>query len=134
MNPSIKFFFCKNSSLISTFHRALRRVEKGAASSVEEAYKYLHPGSRSASILEHMLHHLVTVLAQEFLQWELTSSSPCKLLLSILAKKLLITIDTISCPDWLIKNLLQLLETPTNNAVATPTKQNVHYDNASITL
>ncbi|EFN60575.1 hypothetical protein EAG_03746 [Camponotus floridanus] len=125
MNPSINSFVLgKNSSLISTFRRALRRVEKGAASSVEEAYKYLHPGSRSASILEHMLHHLVTVLAQEFLQWELTSSSPCKLLLSILAKKLLITIDTISCPDWLIKNLLQLLETPTNNAVATPTKQN----------
>lgn len=109
---------------LKEYRRALRRVEKGAASSVEEAYKYLHPGSRSASILEHMLHHLVTVLAQEFLQWELTSSSPCKLLLSILAKKLLITIDTISCPDWLIRNLLQLLEAPANNAVATPTKQN----------
>lgn len=130
----LRVFFGKNSSLISTFLRALRRVEKGAASSVEEAYKYLHPGSRSASILEHMLHHLVTVLAQEFLQWELTSSSPCKLLLSILAKKLLITIDTISCPDWLIRNLLQLLEAPANNAVATPTKQNVHCDDASIML
>ncbi|XP_029673239.1 uncharacterized protein LOC115241575 [Formica exsecta] len=109
---------------LKEYRRALRRVEKGAASSVEEAYKYLHPGSRSVSILEHMLHHLVTVLAQEFLQWELTSSLPCKLLLSILAKKLLITIDAISCPDWLIGNLLKLLETPTNKAVATPTKQN----------
>ncbi|KAL6441714.1 hypothetical protein ACFW04_003661 [Cataglyphis niger] len=108
---------------LKEYRRALRRVEKGTAS-VEEAYKYLHPGSRSVSILEHTLHHLVTVLAQEFLQWELTSSLPCKLLLSILAKKLLITIDTISCPDWLIGNLLKLLETPTNKAVATPTKQN----------
>lgn len=109
---------------LKEYRRALRRVEKGAASSVEEAYKYLHPGSRSASILEHMLYHLVTVLAQEFLQWELTSSLPCKLLLSILAKKLLITIDTISCPDWFIANLLKLLETPTSKTVVTPTKQN----------
>lgn len=90
---------------------------------MEEAYKYLHPGSRSASTLEHMLHRLVTVLAQEFLQWELTSSLPCKLLLSILAKRLLTTIDTISCPDWLIENLLRLLEAPSNE-VATPIKQN----------
>lgn len=79
---------------------------------MEEAYKYLHPGSRSASTLEHMLHRLVTVLAEKFLQWELTSSLPCKLLLSILAKRLLITIDTISCPEWLIENLLTFLEVP----------------------
>lgn len=101
---------------------------------MEEAYKYLHPGSRNASTLEHMLHHLVTVLAQEFLQWELTSSLPCKLLLSILAKRLLITIDTISCPDWLFENLLKLLETPSNTVATTPTKENVHYNNVSITL
>lgn len=92
---------------------------------MEEAYKYLHPGSRNASTLEHMLHRLVTVLAQEFLQWELTSSLPCKLLLSILAKRLLITIDTISCPDWLIENLLRLLEAPPNE-VATPVKENIN--------
>lgn len=107
------------------FRRALRRVEKGTAASVEEAYKYLHPGSRSASTLEHMLHRLVTVLAQEFLQWELTSSLPCKLLLSIIAKKLLITIDTISCPDWLIENLLRLLEVPSNEVI-TPVKENIN--------
>lgn len=101
---------------------------------MEEAYKYLHPGSRSASTLEHMLHHLITVLAQEFLQWELTSSLPCKLLLSILAKRLLITIDTISCPDWLLGNLLKLLEAPENTVAATPAKENVHYDNVNIAL
>lgn len=113
------------------FHRALRRVEKGAAASVEEAYKYLHPGSRSASTLEHMLHRLVTVLAQEFLQWELTSSLPCKLLLSILAKRLLITIDTISCPDWLIENLLILLEALPNEAATIPVKQNINVNSNS---
>ncbi|XP_011865104.1 PREDICTED: uncharacterized protein LOC105560531 isoform X1 [Vollenhovia emeryi] len=115
---------------LKEYRRALRRVEKGAAASVEEAYKYLHPGSRNASTQEHMLHRLVTVLAQEFLQWELTSSLPCKLLLSILAKRLLITIDTISCPDWLIENLLRLLEAPANQ-VATPVKQNI---NGTITV
>ncbi|XP_018403683.1 PREDICTED: uncharacterized protein LOC108780463 [Cyphomyrmex costatus] len=99
---------------LKEYRRALRRVEKGAATSVEEAYKYLHPGSRSASTLQHMLYRLITVLAQEFLQWESTSSLPCKLLLSILAKRLLITIDTISCPDWLFQNLLVLLEAPSN--------------------
>ncbi|XP_077276002.1 uncharacterized protein LOC143904893 isoform X1 [Temnothorax americanus] len=110
---------------LKEYRRALRRVEKGATASVEEAYKYLHPGSRSASTLEHMLHRLVTVLAQEFLQWELTSSLPCKLLLSILSKRLLITINTISCPDWLLENLLRLLEAPSNE-VATPIKQNIN--------
>lgn len=116
---------------LKEYRRALRRVEKGAAASVEEAYKYLHPGSRSALTLEHMLHRLVTVLAQEFLQWELTSSLPCKLLLSILAKRLLITIDTISCPDWLIENLLVLLEAPSSEVAATPVKQNI---NGTITV
>ncbi|XP_036147499.1 uncharacterized protein LOC105834089 [Monomorium pharaonis] len=114
---------------LKEYRRALRRVEKGTAVNVEEAYKYLHPGSRSTSTLEHMLHRLVTVLAQEFLQWELTSSLPCKLLLSILAKKLLTTIDIISSPDWLIENLLRLLEAPTNEV--TPVKQNI---NGTITV
>ncbi|XP_018341852.1 PREDICTED: uncharacterized protein LOC108748296 [Trachymyrmex septentrionalis] len=113
---------------LKEYHRALRRVEKGTAASMEEAYKYLHPASRSTSTLEHMLYRLVTVLAQEFLQWELTSSLPCKLLLSILAKRLLITIDTISYPDWLIKNMLILLEAPSHkvDSVITPVKQNIN--------
>ncbi|XP_067209785.1 uncharacterized protein [Linepithema humile] len=116
---------------LKEYRRALRRVEKGAAASVEEAYKYLHPGSRSASTLEHMLHRLVTVLAEEFLQWELTSSLPCKLLLSILAKRLLITIDTISCPEWLIENLLSFLEAPPKQVSAVPAKQDI---NGTITV
>ncbi|EFN78403.1 uncharacterized protein LOC105188750 [Harpegnathos saltator] len=111
---------------LKEYRRTLRRVEKGAAMSIEEAYKYSHPGSRSMSALEHTLHRLVTVLAQEFLQWELTSSLPCKLLLSILARRLLITIETISCPNWLIENLLRLLEDPSKEAVVTPAKQNVN--------
>ncbi|XP_018315690.1 uncharacterized protein [Mycetomoellerius zeteki] len=113
---------------LKEYRRALRRVEKGAAASIEEAYKYLHPGSRSASTLEHMLYRLVTVLAQEFLQWELTSSLPCKLLLSILAKRLLIIVNTISCPDRLIENLLILLEAPSNkvDSVTAPVKQNIN--------
>ncbi|KAH0946146.1 hypothetical protein HN011_001262 [Eciton burchellii] len=111
---------------LKEYRRALRRVEKGAIANVEEAYKYQHPGSRSTSTLEHMLHRLVTVLAQEFLQWELTSSLPCKLLLFILAKRLLIMINMISCPNWLIENLLKLLETPSKEVVATPTKQNIN--------
>lgn len=110
---------------INIFYRALRRVEKGTAANVEEAYKYLHPGSRNTSTLQHMLHRLVTVLAQEFLQWELTSSLPCKLLLSILAKKLLTVIEAISCPTWLIENLLELLETPSKEIII-PTKQDIN--------
>lgn len=68
--------------------------------------------------LEHMLHRMVTILAQEFLQWELTSSLPCKLLLSILAKRLLIVAETVSSPNWLFQNLSDFLlqQTPKNVA------------------
>ncbi|XP_033322524.2 uncharacterized protein LOC117218336 [Megalopta genalis] len=99
------------------YRRALRRVEKGTAKNVEEAFKYLHPGSRNVSALEHMLHRMINIIAQEFLQWELTSSLPCKLLLSILAKRLLLFIETVSCPNWLFQRLLELLQ-PISNEVA----------------
>lgn len=130
-----ELFFVRPSMPYLSIHsrRALRRVEKGAATSVEEAYKYLHPGSRNASTLKHMSHRLVTVLAQEFLQWELTSSLPCKLLLSILATRLFTTIETISCPSWLIESLLALLEAPPKEEiVAVPDKQNVNVQSDNI--
>ncbi|XP_076289849.1 uncharacterized protein LOC143213679 [Lasioglossum baleicum] len=97
------------------YHRASRRVEKGTTKSMKEAFKYLHPGSRNASALEHMLHQTISILAQEFLQWELTSSLPCKLLLSILAKRLLLFIETVSSPDWLFQSMLELLEPMSND-------------------
>ncbi|KAI4491090.1 hypothetical protein M0802_010400 [Mischocyttarus mexicanus] len=95
---------------LKEYRRALRRVEKGTCANLEEAYRCLHPGSRSLLTLEHIFHRLVTVLAQEFLQWELTSSLPCKLLVSILARKLLTMIQTISCPNWMFESLLKLLQ------------------------
>ncbi|XP_050577995.1 uncharacterized protein LOC126916337 [Bombus affinis] len=103
---------------LKEYHRALRRVEKGTAPNIEEAFRYLHPGSRNMPALEHMLHRMVTILAQEFLQWELTSSLPCKLLLSILAKRLLIVVETVSSPNWLFQNLSDFLlqQTPKNVA------------------
>ncbi|XP_060812511.1 uncharacterized protein LOC132905338 [Bombus pascuorum] len=103
---------------LKEYHRALRRVEKGTAPNIEEAFRYLHPGSRNMPVLEHMLHRMVTILAQEFLQWELTSSLPCKLLLSILAKRLLIVVETVSSPNWLFQNLSDFLlqQTPKNVA------------------
>lgn len=57
-----------------------------------------------------MLHQMVTILSEEFLQWELTSSLPCKILLSILAKRLLLVIETISSPNWLFQSLSDLLQ------------------------
>ncbi|XP_068969846.1 uncharacterized protein [Bombus flavifrons] len=103
---------------LKEYQRALRRVEKGTAPNIEEAFRYLHPGSRNMPVLEHMLHRMVTILAQEFLQWELTSSLPCKLLLSILAKRLLIVVETVSSPNWLFQNLSDFLlqQTPKNVA------------------
>ncbi|XP_034183059.2 uncharacterized protein LOC117605635 isoform X1 [Osmia lignaria lignaria] len=95
---------------LKEYYRALRRVEKGTAPNIEEAFKYLHPGSRNTSTLEHMLHQMVTILSEEFLQWELTSSLPCKILLSILAKRLLLVIETISSPNWLFQSLSDLLQ------------------------
>ena len=115
---------------LKEYHRALRRVERGAATNMEEAFKYLHPGSRNMPALEHMLHRMVTILAQEFLQWELTSSLPCKLLLSILAKRLLLVVETVSSPDWLLQNLLDLLE-PTASEI--PDKQSTQEENVLCT-
>ena len=97
-NYSIQYFGC----------RALRRVEKGYAANVEEAYNYSHPGSRSTSALEYTLGRLVTVIAREFLQWELSSSLPCKLLLSILSKRLLTVLESISSPLWFLNHLTHL--------------------------
>ncbi|KOC59061.1 hypothetical protein WH47_12654 [Habropoda laboriosa] len=108
---------------LKEYHRALRRVEKGTAPNIEEAFKCLHPGSCNIPALAHMLHRIVTILAQEFLQWELTSSLPCKLLLSILAKRLLTIIETISCPNWLFHNLLDLLQPLPKNVAELQSKQ-----------
>lgn len=101
---------------LKEYRRALRRVEKGTCKNLEEAYRCLHPGSRSLLTLEHIFHRLVTVLAQECLQWELTSSLPCKLLVSILARKLLTMIQTISCPNWMFESLLKLLQSTPKEA------------------
>lgn len=116
---------------LKEYQRALRRVEKGTAPNIEEAFRYLHPGSRNMPALEHMLHRMVTILAQEFLQWELTSSLPCKLLLSILAKRLLIVVETVSSPNWLFQNLSDFLlqQTPKNVAkVQTEQEENTSHD------
>ena len=95
---------------LKEYRRAFRRVKKGTAPDIQEAYRCTHPGSRSASTLEHTLHCLVNVLAGEFLQWELTSSLPCKLLLSLLAKRLLEAIRTFACPRWIFHNWIVTLK------------------------
>ncbi|XP_033231162.1 uncharacterized protein LOC117182207 isoform X2 [Belonocnema kinseyi] len=96
---------------LKEYRRAVRRVEKGYAGNVEEAYRCSHPGSRSPLALEYTLGRLVTVIAREFLQWELGSSLPCKLLLSILSKRLLIMLETMCSPIWILNHLTQLNST-----------------------
>ncbi|XP_012258874.2 uncharacterized protein LOC105687643 [Athalia rosae] len=86
---------------LKEYRRSLRRLEKGTVTDIEEAYRYVHPGSRNTAALEYSLHRVITVLAREFLQWEIMSSLPCKLLFSVLAKKLLSRIETISSPNWI---------------------------------
>lgn len=120
------------SKLIELYYRALRRVEKGTAPNVEEAFKYLHPGSRNVPALEYMLHRMVSILAQEFLQWEITSSLPCKLLLSILAKRLLIVIETVSSPIWLFQSLLNLLQPIPNQVAKIQSKQEENVSNVKV--
>ncbi|XP_015606328.1 uncharacterized protein LOC107273044 [Cephus cinctus] len=111
---------------LKEYRRALRRVKKGTASNLEEAYRCVHPGSRSTTALEHTLHRLVTILAREFLQWELTSSLPCKLLLSILASRLLQGIHTASCPNLIYEKLVVLLSAaPTENGTTAVTNHGI---------
>ncbi|KAK0084158.1 hypothetical protein PV325_007497 [Microctonus aethiopoides] len=97
------------------YRQALRRVERKKSKDIEDAYRYLHPGSRSALTLEHTLHCLVSIVAREFLQWELMSSLPCKLLLSVLAKRFLTILQDISRPQWIFLKLIALLETIDNS-------------------
>ncbi|XP_066583716.1 uncharacterized protein [Prorops nasuta] len=111
---------------LKEYRKALRRFEKGLANSTEEAYKCSHPGSQNILVLEHILHHLLTVLAQEFLHWELTNSLPCKLLLSILAKRLFSFIQLISSPRWIFENIHNLLQaTPNADGNSDPTSNGV---------
>ncbi|XP_046435732.1 uncharacterized protein LOC124187716 isoform X1 [Neodiprion fabricii] len=111
---------------LKEYRRALRRVEKGTALDIEEAYRYVHPGSRSLAALEHSLHRVVTVLAREFLQWELTSSLPCKLLFSILAKKLLTGIESISSPEWILEEIVRAISSePVKNEKCASTSESV---------
>ena len=105
--------------------RAVRRVQKGYASNIEEAYRCSHPGSRSALALEYTLGRLVTVIAREFLQWELSSSLPCKLLLSILSKRLLTMLETMSSPVWILNHLIKLNSTTESQIQTTLSSLNV---------
>ncbi|XP_015118262.1 uncharacterized protein LOC107041948 [Diachasma alloeum] len=95
---------------LKEYRRSLRRIEKGSSKDLEEAYRCSHPGSRSSVALEHTLHRMVTLIAREFLQWELASSLPCKLLLSVLAKRLLKMISEFSNPQILFTHIIKLLK------------------------
>ncbi|XP_011303584.1 uncharacterized protein [Fopius arisanus] len=94
---------------LKEYRRSLKRIEKGSKD-LEDAYRCSHPGSRSSVALEHTLHRMVTLIAREFLQWELTSSLPCKLLISVLAKRLLKTVSEFSDPQCLLTHVLKLLK------------------------
>lgn len=100
---------------LKEYRRALKRVERGKAKDIEDAHRCLHPGSRSTSALEHTIHRLVTVIAREFLQWEMTSSLPCKLLLSILAKRLLTILQESASPQWIFARIIAILESTETN-------------------
>lgn len=132
---SFFFFLFKLKQILfnAVFHlqffihfRALRRVTKGSAQNLQEAYRCTHPGSRNPSTLEHSLHRLVSILANEFLQWELTSSLPCKLLLAIIAKRLQVILETVSCPNWIFENLFVALHSKEDNITPVDSTKEVH--------
>ena len=86
---------------------------------VEIAYRRSHSGSRGPLALEYSIYQLVSVLAKEFLPWELTSSLPYKIVLSILAKRVLLLIETVSSPIWILQNFLTVLHsTKTSSEIA----------------
>ncbi|XP_008543904.1 uncharacterized protein LOC103568722 [Microplitis demolitor] len=109
---------------LKEYRRALRRVDKGKAKDIEEAYRCIHPGSRSNSTLEHTLHRIVKIIIREFIQWELTNSLPCKLLLSILAKKLSVVLHQVSVPQWIFIRIIKYLQF-TDNKISRDTDRGI---------
>ncbi|XP_057337718.1 uncharacterized protein LOC130675850 [Microplitis mediator] len=110
---------------LKEYRRALRRVEKGKAKDIEEAYRCIHPGSRSNSTLEHTLHRIVKIIIREFIQWEVTNSLPCKLLLSILAKKLSVILHQVSVPQWIFIRIIKYLKFTDNKTSSRDTDSGI---------
>lgn len=96
------------------FCRALRRVEKGTMTNVEIAYRRAHSGSRGTLALEYSIYQLISVITKEFLHSELAYSLPYKIVLSIISKRVLLIIETVSSPVWILKNLLNVLNSTPN--------------------
>lgn len=75
--------------------------------------RYSHVGNKSNTALEHFTHQLTGNVLREFISWELWNSLPCRLLVSILSKRLTTyLIYYVSQPGWLNYKILYQSASP----------------------
>ncbi|XP_044009576.1 uncharacterized protein LOC122853279 [Aphidius gifuensis] len=101
---------------LKEFRRSLRRIEKGTAKNLNDAYKYSHTGVKNSSSLEYSLHRSVTLVAREILPRDLLSSLPGQFLISVLSKQLLTMMIEISKPEKIINQVSNILK-PSDQSV-----------------
>ncbi|KAJ8914549.1 hypothetical protein NQ315_010013 [Exocentrus adspersus] len=94
---------------LKEFRRSLKRKEKYSGS-IEELYRYSHICSSSTKPKDYFLHQLTTNLLRHFINSELWNSLPCHVLVSVLARKLVLHILNLSSnPEILNYTMLNLI-------------------------
>lgn len=101
---------------LKEFRRALRRIEKGTAKNLNDAYKYSHTGVKNSSSLEYSVYRSVTLVAREILPRDLLSSLPGQFLISVLSKQLLTMMIEVSKPEKIINQVSNILK-PSDQSV-----------------
>ncbi|XP_057652629.1 uncharacterized protein LOC130891737 isoform X1 [Diorhabda carinulata] len=96
---------------LKEYRRSLKRKEKYNGS-IEEMYRYSHIVSMNNKVKTYFIHQLTKNTMKHFINSELWNSLPCHVLVSIIARKLVLFIlNFISQPEVLNYNLFNILAT-----------------------
>ncbi|XP_072379502.1 uncharacterized protein [Diabrotica undecimpunctata] len=94
---------------LKEYRRGLKRKEKYTGN-IEELYRYSHIISTNPKVKNYFVQQLTTNVMRHFINSELWNSLPCQVLVSIVARKLILfLINFISNPEILNYKLLNLL-------------------------
>ncbi|CAG9830005.1 unnamed protein product [Diabrotica balteata] len=94
---------------LKEYRRGLKRKEKYTGN-IEELYRYSHIISTNPKVKNYFVQQLTTNVMRHFINSELWNSLPCQVLVSIVARKLILfLINFVSNPEVLNYKLLNLL-------------------------
>ncbi|XP_050498928.1 uncharacterized protein LOC114334891 isoform X2 [Diabrotica virgifera virgifera] len=94
---------------LKEYRRGLKRKEKYSGN-IEELYRYSHIISTNPKVKNYFVQQLTTNVMRHFINSELWNSLPCQVLVSIIARKLILfLVNFISNPEILNYKLLNLL-------------------------